>query len=798
MSEVSNNNKKFKRNSSRPAPKIKKCVNAKPTATAYLQVIGNGAGDTSPSLFLFADSQRYVFGCGEATQRLLHEHKFRLGKIHNVFLTQLTWQHIGGLPGLLLTLREACKQSLTIHGPPGLSDFLAAGRCFMSMYNVDLKCAEYSSAKDGMYKDENIIVIPISIKGENEENFTYNSKITEIIHDKDGSEYVPVKSESNINKEFIDSSESKSAHSSSVEEENPKCCKLDVEPRTVVNYVCELIPIPGKMNVKKALELGVPSGPLLGKLQKGEDVTLENGLVVKTEDVMEKSLGGSVFCIIDCPSEYHLKQLQTNDELTSHEEGGKKSAPVIMIHLSPTSIVQMQEYQTWTKRFGSLCQHLFLNSKMCPSKVAMFSQLGIQYCLNQLNPKIFPPLFASDKPEVEIHESHDDNWTAGEPYLIYHLRPNTQKSYDKTDISNKWNAMAKKVQQRLQCLRPKDIITNSEIKDALNDFINPQRIMCRTDKEPILTLESSNKTLTNNFEQMDQAFSIVFLGTGASLPSKYRNVSCTLVNISANKVMLLDCGEGSYGQLYRHYGQNLDNILRKLCCIFISHIHADHHLGLIGVLQAWEKSTKSLPIEDQRDPVAIIGPRSLLRWLQYYGGFCETLNLRFHDSCQLKGAYNDGSLSSLLESKVSVVPVEHCPNAFGLTLYHRAGWKLVYSGDTRPCDSLVEEGLNATVLIHEATLEDDLYNEALAKQHSTTSEAIQCGQKMQAKFTLLNHFSQRYPKIPVFNKEFSDCVGIAFDHMQVSFQNLIILPKLLQSLQEIFQEEAEGQTSKFY
>jgi hypothetical protein len=39
---------------------------------------------------------------------------------------------------------------------------------------------------------------------------------------------------------------------------------------------------------------------------------------------------------------------------------------------------------------------------------------------------------------------------------------------------------------------------------------------------------------------------------------------------------------------------------------------------------------------------------------------------------------------------------------------------------------------------------------------------------MQARFTLLNHFSQRYPKIPVFNEEFNGCVGIAFDHMQVS------------------------------
>ena len=46
-------------------------------------------------------------------------------------------------------------------------------------------------------------------------------------------------------------------------------------------------------------------------------------------------------------------------------------------------------------RFGEKCQHLFLNSEMCPSKVAVFSQTGIQYSLNQLNSDIFPRLFAS-------------------------------------------------------------------------------------------------------------------------------------------------------------------------------------------------------------------------------------------------------------------------------------------------------------------------------------------------------------------------------------------------------------------
>ncbi len=66
---------------------------------------------------------------------------------------------------------------------------------------------------------------------------------------------------------------------------------------------------------------------------------------------MEKSTGGSVFCVIDCPSKHYFKQLETNHELASHEEDGSKSTPVIMIHLSSAEMVQTQEYQAWTKRY---------------------------------------------------------------------------------------------------------------------------------------------------------------------------------------------------------------------------------------------------------------------------------------------------------------------------------------------------------------------------------------------------------------------------------------------------------------
>lgn len=64
-------------------------------------------------------------------------------------------------------------------------------------------------------------------------------------------------------------------------------------------------------------------------------------------------------------------------------------------------------------------------------------------------------------------------------------------------------------------------------------------------------------------------------------------------------------------------------------------------------------------------------------------------------------------------------------------------------------------------------MEDDLEAEAKLKMHSTTSQAVQVGRQMAARFTLLTHFSQRYAKLPIFNDSFTSNIGIAFDNMQV-------------------------------
>lgn len=77
-----------------------------------------------------------------------------------------------------------------------------------------------------------------------------------------------------------------------------------------------------------------------------------------------------------------------------------------------------------------------------------------------------------------------------------------------------------------------------------------------------------------------ESLEIVFLGTGAALPSKYRNVTGIYLDFFQRGGMLVDCGEGTYGQLRRRYGSRADEIVKHLRLIWISHIHADHHVGI--------------------------------------------------------------------------------------------------------------------------------------------------------------------------------------------------------------------------
>ena len=102
---------------------------------------------------------------------------------------------------------------------------------------------------------------------------------------------------------------------------------------------------------------------------------------------------------------------------------------------------------------------------------------------------------------------------------------------------------------------------------------------------------------------------------------------------------------------------------------------------------------------------------------------------------------------------MTVLPVDHPAYAHALCMRATSGWSWCYSGDGRPSPLLGRVARShpyapLDVLVHECTFDDTLTVEAAAKKHSTLSEAISVGQMAGTKHVLLNHFSQRYPKIP--------------------------------------------------
>eukprot|EP00064_Thunnus_orientalis_P018975 superscaffoldBa00004558_g19084 len=66
-------------------------------STVYLQVVGAGSRDNAASLYVFSEYNRYLFNCGEGTQRLMQEHKLKAARLDNIFLTRLSWENVGGL-----------------------------------------------------------------------------------------------------------------------------------------------------------------------------------------------------------------------------------------------------------------------------------------------------------------------------------------------------------------------------------------------------------------------------------------------------------------------------------------------------------------------------------------------------------------------------------------------------------------------------------------------------------------------------------------------------------------------------
>ena len=288
-------------------------------------------------------------------------------------------------------------------------------------------------------------------------------------------------------------------------------------------------------------------------------------------------------------------------------------------------------------------------------------------------------------------------------------------------------------------------------------------------------------------------FEIFFLGTSAGVPSVERNMPCIAVRANGN-VYLFDAGECCQKQLMKYkvgYGS-----IRN---IFISHLHLDHFLGIYGLIETLRMTT-----DIKFEKLNIFAPKGFSSLLINKWDFLNIQKIR------------QGKLIKEYDIEIGAFKTKHVKNSYGfyikeedrikfnaekahslgirgelfrkikergsLTIngrevlleeisYKIRGRKIVYTGDTMYSENTIKFSEGADVLIHEATFDESLREDALKSSHSTVKDAALIAKKAGVRTLVLTHISARYKKensnllIEEAKKYYDGDILVAYDGM---------------------------------
>ncbi|MCI4368601.1 MAG: ribonuclease Z [Thermoplasmata archaeon] len=276
---------------------------------------------------------------------------------------------------------------------------------------------------------------------------------------------------------------------------------------------------------------------------------------------------------------------------------------------------------------------------------------------------------------------------------------------------------------------------------------------------------------------------LTFLGTAGSWPTKERSASAIALD-TERELILLDCGEGTQRQFFQSSASFM-----KVRRVFLTHFHGDHFLGLPGLIQSMCLNQRSEPLDIYGPPDA---PEMIERVLKL-GYFTLRFPVNVHalnagESVELAGytvrssravhpvpslAYRieegpqrgrfDGEKArglgirgadfSHLEAGESVRVGGRVVEPGDVMGPPRPGRSVVYSGDSAPSEEIRSLARGATVLIHEATVSNELEEEANRWGHSSARQAAQLAREAEVGSLFLTHFSSRYKELEPLETE---------------------------------------------
>tara|TARA_B100000470_G_scaffold108216_1_gene83510 strand:+ start:3171 stop:4070 length:900 start_codon:yes stop_codon:yes gene_type:complete len=277
---------------------------------------------------------------------------------------------------------------------------------------------------------------------------------------------------------------------------------------------------------------------------------------------------------------------------------------------------------------------------------------------------------------------------------------------------------------------------------------------------------------------------LVFLGTSGAMPTIQRGLSCTCL-VKDNEVLMFDAGEGAQIS-YLKSGLPWNKKMK----IFVTHLHGDHCIGILGLLQ-------SMNLQNRVKPLEIFGPEGIDEFIT---ANIKILNFGLSFPVLIT-KINEGMLVDEKDYSIFASDAKHRIPAFSfrfdekdkpgeffpekakalkipegklwrelqignsieidgkkivssqVTGEKRSGRKIGISGDTRPTDKLVEFFKNCDYLSFDSTFADELKKKAVEANHSTAKEAAELAEKANVSTLILTHFSARYNDESVLLKE---------------------------------------------